>query len=53
VWLTGKEELSKRRNDFEDACLVRLNKLVPLGWAVAILADWGFGDYKMLALLDD
>jgi hypothetical protein len=48
LWLTvWKEELSERRN-----CLVRLSQVVPLGCAVTILADRGFGDHKLFAFLD-
>jgi hypothetical protein len=54
LWLTvWKEELTKQRNDFEDACLVRLKQLVPAGCNVTILADRGFGDHKLFAFLDD
>jgi len=54
LWLTvWKEELSEQRNDFEDACLVRLKELAPPGCAVTILADRGFGDHKLFAFLDD
>src|SRR3954451_13418560 len=54
LWQTvWKEELSEQRNDFEDACLVRLKELAPPGCAVTILADRGFGDYKLFAFLDD
>src|ERR1700680_1497903 len=43
LWVTvWKEELTDQRNDFEDACLLRLKQLVP-GCAVTILADRGFG----------
>ena len=53
LWLTvWKEELSERRNDYEDACLVRLSQVVPPGCAVTILADRGFGDHKLFAFLD-
>ena len=53
LWLTvWKEELSERRNDYEDACLVRLSQVVPPGCAVTILADRGFGDRKLFAFLD-
>jgi hypothetical protein len=32
VWLSvGKDELTKQRNDFEDACLCRLAELLPAG----------------------
>jgi len=54
LWVTvWKEELTKQRNDFEDACLARLKELVPAGCAVTILADRGFGDHKLFAYLDD
>jgi len=53
LWLTiWKEELSEQRNDYEDACLVRLSQVVPPGCAVTILADRGFGDHKLFAFLD-
>jgi hypothetical protein len=53
-WLTvWKEELSEQRNDFEDACLVRLSQIVPPGCAVTILADRGIADRKLFALLDE
>jgi len=48
VW---KEELTKQRNDFEDACLRRLAELVPPDCRVTILADRGFGDQKLFAFL--
>ena len=52
LWLTvWKEELTKRRNDYEDACLRRLSELVPAGCQVTILADRGFGDQKLFAFL--
>ena len=54
LWLTvWKEELTEQRNDFEDACLARLKALVPADCRVTILADRGFGDHKLFALLDD
>lgn len=54
LWLTvWKGELSKQRNDFEDACLARLAELVPADCRVTILADRGFGDHKLFAFLDD
>jgi hypothetical protein len=53
LWLSvWKEELKNQRNDFEDACLLRLSELVPLGCRVTILADRGFGDQKLFAYLD-
>ncbi len=52
LWLSvWKEELAARRNDYEDACLVRLRDLVPEGCTVTILADRGFGDQKLFAFL--
>jgi hypothetical protein len=54
LWLTvWKDELTEQRNDFEDACLVRLKQLVPPDCAVTILADRGFGDHKLFKFLDD
>ena len=52
LWLSvWKDELTKQRNDFEDACLRRLAELVPAGCRVTILADRGFGDQKLFAFL--
>jgi hypothetical protein len=52
LWLSvWKEELKNQRNDFEDACLLRLCELVPPTCRVTILADRGFGDQKLLAYL--
>jgi len=52
LWISvWKEELTKQRNDFEDACLRRLAELVPSGCQVTILADRGFGDQKLFAFL--
>ena len=52
LWLTvDKDELKNRRNDFEDACLLRLKECLPEGVAVTILADRGFGDVKLFAFL--
>ena len=53
LWLSvWKEELKNQRNDYEDACLLRLSELVPPGCRVTILADRGFGDQKLFAYLD-
>ena len=53
LWLSvWKEELASQRNAFEDACLVRLQDLVPPGCKVTILADRGFGDQKLFGFLD-
>jgi Transposase DDE domain len=54
LWLSvWKEEISNRRNDYEDACLRRLRELVPPGCRVTILADRGFGDQKLFAFLGE
>ena len=54
LWLTvWKEEIATRRNDYEHACLRRLTELVPPGCRVTILADRGFGDQKLFALLGE
>jgi len=54
LWVTvWKDELAEQRNDFEDACLLRLKQLVPSGCAVTILADRGFGDHKLFKFLDE
>ena len=53
IWLTvDKDELKNKRNDFEDACLLRLKECLPDGVAVTILADRGFGDVKLFAYLE-
>src|SRR5450432_566300 len=52
IWLTvWKEEITTRRNDYEDACLRRLAETMPAGCRVTILADRGFGDQKLFAFL--
>jgi hypothetical protein len=52
LWISvWKDELTRQRNDFEDACLRRLAALVPAGCRVTILADCGFGDQKLFAFL--
>jgi hypothetical protein len=54
LWLTvWKDELAHSRNDYEDACLVRLSQVLPPGVAVTVLADRGFGDRKLFAFLDE
>ena len=54
LWLTvWKEEITTRRNDYEDACLRRLAELLPEGCRVTILADRGFGDQKLFAFLGE
>lgn len=52
LWLSvWKDELTDRRNDHEDACLLRLSQVLPAGVAVTILADRGFGDHKLFSFL--
>lgn len=52
IWLTvHKDELKDRRNDYEDACLIRLSEVIPVGAKVTILADRGFGDTKLFNFL--
>lgn len=54
MWLTvWKDELTKQRNDFEDACLRRLAELLPAGCRATILADRGFGDHKLFSFLTE
>jgi hypothetical protein len=54
LWISvWKDELTKQRNDFEDACLRRLAELTPPGCRVTILADRGFGDQKLFAFLSE
>jgi hypothetical protein len=54
LWLSvWKDEITKQRNDYEDACLRRLSELVPPGCRVTILADRGFGDQKLFAFLGE
>jgi DDE family transposase len=52
VWMTVKKaRLKGRRNQFEDAVIVRLHEVLPLGVKVTVLADRGFGDQKLYLLL--
>lgn len=52
LWLSVfKAELTGKRNDIEDACLVRLKQALPEATSVTILADRGFGDVKLFGLL--
>jgi hypothetical protein len=54
VWMSvEKAKLKDRRNDYEDAVLLRLHEVVPAGITVTILADRGFGDQKLYELLTD
>jgi len=54
VWSTArKSELGGARNDIEDSVLHRLKEVVPAGVHVTILADRGFGDTALYALLKE
>lgn len=52
VWMTVKKaRLKGRRNAFEDAVILRLHEVLPLGVKVTWLADRGFGDQKLYQFL--
>jgi Transposase DDE domain len=52
VWLTVQKSLLKgMRNEVEDAVLVRLRECIPSPVKVTVLADRGFADQKLYALL--
>ena len=52
VWKSVKKsKLKGRRNVYEDAVLRRLHEILPPGVKVTVLADRGFGDKKLYALL--
>jgi hypothetical protein len=52
VWKSvPKTQLKDRRNDYEDEVLMRLHEVLPPGVQVTVLADRGFGDRKLYALL--
>ena len=52
LWRTvRKSTLKNRKNHYEDLLLIRLRKLVPLPVRITIVADRGFGDQKLYALL--
>ena len=52
VWLTVQKSLLKgMRNEVEDAVLVRLRECIPSAVKVTVLADRGFADQKLYALL--
>jgi Transposase DDE domain len=54
IWKSvPKTRLKDRRNDYEDEVLLRLHEVLPPGVQVTILADRGFGDQKLYALLKD
>jgi hypothetical protein len=52
AWMTvEKAQLKHRRNSYEDKLLMRLREVVPPDVRVTVLADRGFGDKKLYALL--
>ncbi len=54
VWMSVKKaRLKGRRNVYEDTVLLRLHEVLPLGMKVTVLADRGFGDQHLYALLTD
>lgn len=54
MWLTVvKSELKDQRNAHEDRLLQRFRETLPDGVGVTILADRGFGDTKLYALLQE
>jgi len=54
VWMSVKKaQLKGRRNRYEDTVLLRLHEVLPPGVKVTILADRGFGDHNLYALLKD
>jgi hypothetical protein len=54
VWKSvEKGRLKDHRNNYEDEVLMRLHEVLPAGVKVTVLADRGFGDKKLYALLKD
>jgi hypothetical protein len=54
VWMTvTKARLKGRRNQYEHTVLIRLHEVLPPGVTVTVLADRGFGDQKLYALLTE
>jgi Transposase DDE domain len=52
MWQTViKSEMKDQRNDHEDRLLKQLREVLPAGVGVVLLADRGFGDTKLYALL--
>lgn len=53
VWMTvQKSALKGLRNEVEDAVVLRLRELIPPEVKVTVLADRGFADQKLYALLE-
>jgi hypothetical protein len=48
-----KENLTNKRNDYEDEMLNQLRKNIPIEMKVTILADRGFADTKLMEFLTD
>jgi hypothetical protein len=54
IWRSvPKAQLKGRRNRYEDEVLLRLHEVLPAGVQVTILADRGFGDQQLYAILQD
>ena len=54
LWRTVEQKrLKNNQADYEDNLLRRLNETVPEGVLVTILADRGFGNTRLFALMDD
>ena len=54
VWLTvQKSTLKGQRNEVEDTVLLRLRELIPREVRVTVVADRGFADQKLYALLEE
>jgi hypothetical protein len=54
LWLTvDKKTLKTRRNEYEYWALVRLAEVLPADVKVLVVADRGFGDKKLYAVLTD
>jgi hypothetical protein len=54
LWLTvDKKTLKTRRNEYEYRVLVRLAEILPAEVKVLIVADRGFGDKKLYAVLSE
>jgi hypothetical protein len=54
VWQSvPKARLKGHRNQYEDEVLLRLHEVLPAGVRVTVLADRGFGDQELYAVLRD
>ena len=54
IWRTvPKARLKGRRNRYEDEVRLRLHEVLPSGVHVTVLADRGFGDQQLYAILKD